>query len=406
MGGMSTSPITLPCRDVIVKRRRRALLLMAAGLVMMFVGLPFLGVALSWIGVLAAVGSAIWLFIQAARTASMRRVGGTLTLEAETLHLVDVHGVVEEIRIADVESGYEARSGTAVLRLNDGAEVWIRIAPSGAGGAHHVIEHALVGPSHRAMTMGLRRMLGALTIGVLTFAGAGWGALILASWLPVEDSGYRILGAIALALLTTAVVVVRLGFPRVVVGSDGIRILGVLRPRFIAHDAIKGAKAVIAGRHGDLSHVRVDLRDGSNVVLPAVVADPGEVEGLARRIDETGRAADVGRARHIAALARGDRSLRDWRKDVTRVAVAEPGFRQNAIASDDFDRVLRDAAAPIDQRVGAALALRVIDPDNATARIRVAAETSADDVARQALSAAGEADVDEVMLDTLTKRRA
>lgn len=400
------SPLTLPCRDVVVKRRRRAIWLLAAGVAMVLVGLPFLAISLSWIGVLAAVGSALWLFLLAARTGSTRRVGGTLTLETETLRFADAHGAVEEIRIADVESGYEARSGTAVLRLHDRAEVWIRIVPSRAGAAHHVIEHALVGPSHRAMTMGLRRMLGAFTIGVLTFAGAGWVGLILAPLLPVDAPGHRILGAIAFAVLMTALVVLRLGFPRVVVGSDGIRILGVLRPRFIAHDAIKGAKAVIAGRHGELSHVRVDRRDGSNIVLPTVVADPGEVEGLARRIDETGRAADAGRARHIQALARGARSVRDWRKDVTRVAVAEPGFRQNAIATDDFDRVLRDGAAPVDHRVGAALALRVIDPDNATARIRVAAETSADDVARQALSAAGEADLDEALLDSLTSRRA
>lgn len=41
---------------------------------------------------------------------------------------------------------------------------------------------------------------------------------------------------------------------------------------------------------------------------------------------------------------------------------------------DDYERVLADAATPPDQRIGAALALRAIDPEQGSTRIRVAAD--------------------------------
>lgn len=364
---MTTGPLTLPCREVIVKRPRRARWLSAAAVAMVVLGLPFLAISLSWIGAIAAAASAGWLSILAARSASARRVGGNLTLDRGVLRLVDEEGVIEELRVDHIASGYEIlASATAVLRLRDGAEVWIHLPRAEAGAAARIIDYAKVGPTERALTMPLRRLLGAFTIGVMSFAAGLWiGALI---------AGYVFAPlTLVVALAITVLMVGRFGYPRVVVGTDGIRILGVLRPRFIPHGAIARAVALPSGHHGATatSHVRLDLCDGSQVILPTVVAPSEQVEGLARRINDTGQAREIGRARGIDALSRGDRSVSEWRKDVARIAIAEPGFRQNAVARDDFERVLRDAAAPIDQRVGAALALRIADPEGARERIRV-----------------------------------
>ena len=58
------------------------------------------------------------------------------------------------------------------------------------------------------------------------------------------------------------------------------------------------------------------------------------------------------------------------------------------------------------RRVRAALALRAIDPGGAPARIRVAAEASADDVLREVLASASEGEIDDTTLLRANARRA
>jgi hypothetical protein len=129
------------------------------------------------------------------------------------------------------------------------------------------------------------------------------------------------------------------------------------------------------------------------------------VEALARRIEDAAAACARGHARRLDVLARGGRSVGAWSKDLARLATSAPGFRDQALGRDDFERVLSDAAAPADQRIAAAIALRAVDPEVAPTCIRVAVEASADEHLRAALEAAAAGAIDEPTVERATARK-
>lgn len=395
------------CHDVIVQRTRKSNWFVLYAVLMMTVGLPFFALMLGWIGAIAALLSCVWLWVHASRLLAEKQRGGTLTLDDGALRLVDEQSVFTIFKVDEIATGYElASSNIAVLELRHGACVLIRLRGADEGAVARVLEHARVGPKQRAITMPLRRMVGAFVMGLVAFVSTLLASGFVASLLRQFLGSYAGLLAFALSAIVTAVVVTRYGSPRVVVGTDGIRLLGVLRPRFIPHAEVVDITLVHPEHRSAMTApaVRVSLRDGSHVDLPTVTLPNEQMEALARRMKETAHAGLADHARRIEALARGDRSVSEWRKDVARVAVAEPGFREHALAREDFERVLGDASAPVDQRVGAALALRVVDPEGGASRIRIAAEGSADERLREALSAAAEPHVDDLALDELTRR--
>jgi hypothetical protein len=307
--------------------------------------------------------------------------------------------------LSSIVSGYQTGSDrTAVLHLKNGAQLVVHLESDDPA---RVLTHAGVGISQRALTLPLRGQFGAFTIGFM----AVWPLLF--SWWAVVGAllhrsvaGYGFLAALALTALSTALVVLRFGFPRVIVGTDGIRIVGRLFPRFIPHEDIAGVELVPpVYQHGKPS-IRVLRRKGSPIELPTIAAPRDRVEGLARRIDEAVRAHAGGGSRGLDALARSGRSAAVWKGDVRRMALAPPTFRNQALGIDDYERVLVDAAAAPDQRIGAALALRAIDPNDGPTRIRVAADASADDALREALNAAAEGEIDDALLERAAARRA
>lgn len=77
------------------------------------------------------------------------------------------------------------------------------------------------------------------------------------------------------------------------------------------------------------------------------------------------------------------------------------GFRDQAIGLDDLERALGDAGLRPDERIGAALAYRAAGGE--PARIRVAAEASADVAMKDALEAAAEEEPDLEAIDRATR---
>ena len=83
--------------------------------------------------------------------------------------------------------------------------------------------------------------------------------------------------------------------------------------------------------------------------------------------------------------------------------VRAPEYRVAApIDREQLEAVLHEPSAQRDVRVGAALALRVVDP-TASARIRVAAENSADTELQEMLAAVAEDD-EEALAYALQRR--
>jgi hypothetical protein len=126
-----------------------------------------------------------------------------------------------------------------------------------------------------------------------------------------------------------------------------------------------------------------------------------QIHALARRIEE-------GRARHaksqahpLELLDRNGRSILKWQKSVRTAMLG--GFRDVALGRNDLEEILADPKAPLERRIGAALALR--EEQEGRARIRIAAETAADAGVRAALEAASHEEIDEAaLLRSLSKK--
>jgi len=177
--------------------------------------------------------------------------------------------------------------------------------------------------------------------------------------------------------------------------------LGVEDSRLVlAHAGSRRAMAVPQEFPREI--LRIQRRNGP----PLELLLHGRVRGHAvrSRIEElvAGQAASV--ARGVSALSRGERSVSAWREQIARLANRETGFRDAAIGAADLERVLQDASAPVDHRVGAALALRVAYPEVARVRIHVAADGAANEELRAALLATAEVDVDEETIERATAR--
>ena len=410
----SVAGTRLPCVDVVFRRPRVASLLVALGFLALLPGLIFSAALFGMGGALAATGLAIFAFVMAFRLGTVSRGGRWISLDSDRITIVDAAGEVQLVPLTDVASGYEVPTRrAAVLVLRNGSHIVARLEGDGPA---RLLEHAGVGPTQRALTMPLRRMLGAFTIGFTWFWSSAFAFTVLARLLAIDGGLPRLLAidrdlsrlaiGLVLAAISTIAVVMRFGSPRVVVGADGIRLLGTLRQRFVPYEAIPGAAAIMPNAQDPSSSVRVKLHDGSAVVLPTVAAPAERIEGLVRRIVDRSSAHSAGAVTRFAVLARGGRSVAAWKEDVARMAQAPGGFRAQALGREDFERVLADGGAPAEQRVGAALALHAIDPEGAPARIRVAADTSADDALRDALALASEGEVDEAAVERAAARKA
>jgi hypothetical protein len=188
------------------------------------------------------------------------------------------------------------------------------------------------------------------------------------------------LGVIAFAFpfVVTALVLRGFGAPHFVIGQDGVRIHRFGRLRFVPRADIASVEHVGGA-------LILHRRRGRKVVLPIIGAAQERVAGVLHRLRQT-RNEEEGGARVASLLARGGRSVAEWRTALAGLSGREVGFRDVAVGTDDLARVLDDASAAPELRVGAALALRDGDPA-AAARIRIAADTTAEEGLREALAA-------------------
>lgn len=101
-------------------------------------------------------------------------------------------------------------------------------------------------------------------------------------------------------------------------------------------------------------------------------------------------------------LVRGDRSVKALREDL-RQRIENPTYREAAAPSEAAEAIMKSPEATLDERVAAAMALRIAG-EPAT-KIRVAADAFVDDATREALEAV--ADDDDVRIERalLSSRR-
>ncbi len=327
-------------------------------------------------GALACIGG--WQLLQ-----SRWRENGTLDLEPGGI-VVRGHGVRASIPRESIVDGFDAGDDKLFLRTRAGAtlEATTSVPP------REILNHLGVSLERRTLRAPLRAALGSFTRGFLAFFGVGiFGNLfaLRSSWPYAFEALY------AVATLFTIAVVLGLR-PAVVVGLDGVRIVGVLRPRFIPYTSIRRV------RRG--SSVTLET-DRGNRELPMIGVSSEQMNALAARIEEGMRRSGAASARGLDMLDRNERPLAAWAE---AIASAMRGtFRDAAIAPGNLEQVLADPKAPLERRVGAALGLRA--GEDGRARIRVAAETSADPRVRVALERAAADEIDEhALLHALGER--
>lgn len=199
----------------------------------------------------------------------------------------------------------------------------------------------------------------------------------------------------AIVMVPASVLVVRAFIPRDLrVGADGLSYRTLTGNRFLPHARI--AKVLREDKG-----VRLTLVDGREMVFhPPLLAGVRLVEYLEDARAAARGAVDAGALG--ALLDRGARSLADWKRAAEGLATNTGGYRGLVVTPDQLRVLVDDGGAPPERRVAAALALR--SSTGESDRIRLAAQSSADDELRAALEAAAEGEIAEDALLHATAR--
>lgn len=160
-------------------------------------------------------------------------------------------------------------------------------------------------------------------------------------------------------------------------------------------EVVVGEDAVVVERRGRRRVIpRKEIEATGALPIGTLLVDEERVEAVRHLVSErtapTGVADDA-----LATFAREGRSPSEWR-DQLRVKMERSGYREAATSVDVAGAVLRSGRASPEERVGAAVALRVAgEPPS---RIRVAAEAVADEGLRAALEAIAD-DADDARVE-------
>lgn len=235
-----------------------------------------------------------------------------------------------------------------------------------------------------------------LRVPIATRFGLAFFALVSAMFvsLPLAIAGIRAFEN-AIPVVLTGVIYQLFRFvmkkPVVIAGVDGVLIDRRGRmPRFVPAREIVNASRTLSG------NALLVLRDGSI-----------EIDGP-NQFRQAALVTRVGAARDVSAtpisLEREGRSVRAWRDHLRDVVLG--GYRVAAEPIERLAEQLTSRSATPEQRVGAALALRVADEGTGASRVRVAAEHCADTRLREALEIAAAQEIDDAKLERALSRLA
>jgi hypothetical protein len=326
---------------------------------------------------------------------------------------VEGRGRARRISRRDIEGGMLVPSPAlphVELYLRDGDIV--RLAVRDEAAAVGLLDALGIGPSERRLRRTLatpqRRAVAAATHGVLVILAC---FLLLGFFVEWYERSYGVslppvfLGPWLATIVTGIVGWNRLSRPaEVIVGSEGVRVVGPFGERVIAYHELASVTVVgrglaLTSRQGGTVKVNVGWAGGNAIVASEML------EGLALRIREgmnTAASPD-----HVAErLERGGRSIAEWRSGVAGLFAGPGGYRSATLTRDVAERVLDDGSAAVERRVGAALALASQGGDEAKRRLRVAADRTTDEKLRVLLGAMAEDEIDERAIEQAIDERA
>lgn len=226
-------------------------------------------------------------------------------------------------------------------------------------------------------------------------------------FLPLVMAGGFVLGPSGTPVLAIFMILALLSYmggllfspTRVRIGVDGVVAKWVNKERFIPFTRVREARKYTQ-RSGGKTYEGVELAldDGTHerIVCGQEGWVKGEADEMLERIQEAFELHKTSRGDlPPEVLVRGGRSAREWVTALRGIgAGASVDLRTAPVHQDALIRVVEDARAPAELRVGAAIAA-VAGGADARARVRVAAETTASDKLRIALDTVAGSDDDE-----------
>lgn len=283
---------------------------------------------------------------------------------------------------------------TVEIELTNGDVLTARLPDPGA--AEAIVKKLGFGRGGRRVDAGLAKPSWRLFHPLLGFVAYLAGILLpssLTDWSKAFAIAYALFPLTALAVYAALTRLVRP--PRIAVGDDGVLVNAALRRRFVAR---KDLVSVVATESGLI----IGAHGGERITVGGILLDGGRCAAIARSIEDR-RAPSAAAADRLGHYDRAGRPLAAWREHLAR-AMNETSYRQSAATVDEAAAVLRSAEASPEQRVGAALALRVAGQPKE--RIRVAVDGAVDDRVREALEAVAEASdaEDDVVLEKALRR--
>ncbi len=168
--------------------------------------------------------------------------------------------------------------------------------------------------------------------------------------------------------------------PRVEVGADGVNLRTMTGSRFVGFEDLASVTL-------DDTKLTLELHDGDPVEIKAAKGNEAQQRALRHRI-EMGIAAHADAPQapvRLALLDRKQRPMAQWRDELDQAVNDDTGYRRQPLSRDDLEAILAAPNTSAERRIGAALALQALDGEDASPRIRIAAEACAEHQARDAL---------------------
>ncbi len=397
------------------KLSRAGLLLYALSAVVTAVGQAAMGVSAMGAAVVGA-GPIFQVLAMAAFVTSYviffrrKRSPGIVAIDGDMLH-VERHGLSRHVALPDVDSAFAVLHDppalpTVEILVRGGDELSCQVSDEAS--AHALVSELGFGPGRRRVRIPFatprRRLLHPL-LGLITswVAGLLTAIPLMLLFLRTESGNYELAMILRAALGALISLVTVFGAypllkriaraPELTIGDDGIVFTAGRRTRFVPREKIRSV---------DQPHPKMATTIQSDGA-PIIISGTG--------IDADRRAAATNILRHrlqapaqvnATHFARGGRSLVEWREHLRRAM--DPSYRSPGTSPDDAEATLRNPAATEDEKLGAAIALRVSGA--APARIRIAAEGSAYDPFREAIAAIADDASDDVVERKLARAHA
>jgi len=326
------------------------------------------------------------------------RTGGAARVRVEADDLVIDRGpAIDRVPLGQIRSGAVVPKGqvaTVELEQQDGRRLYIEVPSVPAG--ERLLEATKLDAAHRRCVLSLGSP--GLTLGkkIGAVAGAVFGMTMLLGIAVQHLTLSKSIFMPAWLVITTV-----LGFlaaramraPELTVGTDGLVVRGPWTERSIPYAELDS----VAESWGALV---LSPRRGKPQRLARLAWEPaGKAKAVALRVQEAMAARDqLPAEQSLALLERGGRTVEQWRQSLAGLLNANEGYRTATLSAPELAELAAHPAAPIEQRLGAAMALGGKADEPTKARLRVAAECCASPRLRIAMEklAEGEFDHDAV----------